>query len=87
MTTEEFINLAKTCKDRKELLQKLGGYENTSENIQKYIVPLRKQANLTPQDLTGLFKTTNNDKSVIVKKQTRVPTWPQNKIPLKITRN
>jgi hypothetical protein len=87
MTTEEFINLVKTCKNRKELLQKMGGYENTSENIQKYIVPLRKKANLTPQDLTNLFKTKNDDKSQSVKKQTNAINISQNKVSLKITRN
>jgi site-specific DNA-adenine methylase len=55
MTNEEFINLVKTCKDRKELLLKLGGHKNTSENRRKYIAPLRREAGLDPRQLTELF--------------------------------
>jgi len=55
MTSEEFIELAKTCKNRTELLDKLGGYENTGRNRGKYIAPLRRMAGMTPQELTDLF--------------------------------
>ena len=55
MTSEQFIELAKTCKDRAELLIKLGNYENTNENKKKYIQPLRESAGLTIQQLTDLF--------------------------------
>lgn len=55
MTNEEFINLAKTCKDRTELLVKLGNHTNTAENRKKYIAPLRLKAGLTPLQLKELF--------------------------------
>ena len=55
MTTEQFIELAKTCRNRAELLIKLGNYENTNENKKKYIQPLREAAGLTIQQLTDLF--------------------------------
>lgn len=55
MTSQEFIALAKTCKDRAELLQKLGGYADNKENRLKYIAPLRREAKLSRQDLEALF--------------------------------
>jgi hypothetical protein len=55
MTPQQFIDLAKTCENRTELLQKLGGYENTVENRRKYLAPLARAANLTSSALTELF--------------------------------
>ena len=56
MTSEEFIELVKTCKNRAELLIKLGDYANNNVNKKKYIQPLREAAGLTVQQLNDLFK-------------------------------
>lgn len=58
MTSQEFIDLARTCENRTELLQKLGGYTNTAENRRQYIAPLARAANLTSSQLTALFTKT-----------------------------
>jgi hypothetical protein len=56
MTKEEFIELVKASRNRLELIQKLGGDTNTSENRRKYIGPLRKLAGISRSELTSLFK-------------------------------
>lgn len=67
MTSEEFINLAKTCKDRGELLKKLGNYDNTDQNKKLYIAPLREAAGMSYNDLTNLFiKTPTPTPSAVV---------------------
>jgi hypothetical protein len=56
MTNEEALALIASCKNRDELIKKLGGTGFSQENIKTYVVPLRKQLNLTPEQLTALFK-------------------------------
>ena len=55
MTTEEFINIAKTCGNRAELLDKLGGFTFSKENVNKYIAPWRRAAKLRPWELDLIF--------------------------------
>lgn len=54
MTPQEFIDLAKTCKNRTQLMKKLG-YPNTTENRKIYLAPWCRSAGLEPADLTELF--------------------------------
>lgn len=55
MTPEEFINLAKTCADRAELLEKMGGFAYSKENVIKYINPWCRAARLRPGELDLFF--------------------------------
>ena len=56
MTNEELLTLIKSCVNRADLLQKLGGYEDNRANRVTYILPIRKQLKLSVAKLNALFK-------------------------------
>jgi hypothetical protein len=56
MTNEEALALISSCKNRDELIKKLGGTGKNRENMITYLVPLRQQLGITPKQLTSLFK-------------------------------
>ena len=60
MTNEEALTLIKSCKNRDELMKKLGGTKLDKVNAQQYFTPLKKQLKLNINEISALFNNTAN---------------------------
>jgi len=62
LSDKELLAMVKSCKNRKELINKLGGDKNDAINRKTYLSPLRKRLNMTPEQLTAAFAKADNKK-------------------------